>query len=510
MRLLRDRDGDGRFDESHIFADGLLWPAGIAPWKDGVFVTAPPDIWYLKDTDHDGKADVREKVFSGFGIQNQQAMVNNLTWGLDHMIYGAAAGNGGTIRPASAPRLRVSRSSTTTFGSARSPGPSSRSADQTSSAIPSTTGATDSSAMSLILFRTRCCRCASWHETRCWPCRRSCKTSPAGRCRFSGSARSSAATDPLEPPDRAWHSICRIGRRRHHVVDAGAGVTIYRGGAYPAEFYGNAFIGDAQNNLVHRRILVPDGPTFKAIRGPREQANEFVRSSDNWFRPVNFVNAPDGTLYVLDMSREVIEAIHIPLDVVKHLNLKRGRDQGRIYRIAPAGFRFSPAPRLSQASTAQLVDALRRKGGWYRDTAHRLIHERQDPAAIEQLRKLLNPREAPLAQSRVNALWSLEGLKALENADIQLGLNDLVPQVRAQAVRLAASRLRGSPSLLEKVLALADDPDPGVRFQTALALGESDQPKVAPALLRIAPATPRTGGCSPRCCALRRRRPKEC
>ena len=128
----------------------------------------------------------------------------------------------------------------------------------------------------------------------------------------------------------------------HHVVDAGAGVTIYRGSAYPAEFYGNAFIGDAQNNLVHRRILVPDGPTFKAIRGPREQANEFVRSSDNWFRPVNFVNAPDGTLYVLDMSREVIEAIHIPLDVVKHLNLKRGRDQGRIYRIAPPGFRFSP------------------------------------------------------------------------------------------------------------------------------------------------------------------------
>ena len=61
VRLLRDRDGDGRFEESHVFADGLLWAAGIAPWKDGVFVTAPPDIWYLKDTDGDGKADVREK-----------------------------------------------------------------------------------------------------------------------------------------------------------------------------------------------------------------------------------------------------------------------------------------------------------------------------------------------------------------------------------------------------------------------------------------------------------------
>src|SRR5262249_5242296 len=161
--------------------------------------------------------------------------------------------------------------------------------------------------------------------------------------------------------------------------------------------------GDAQNNLVHRRILVSDGPTFKALRGAREEATEFVRSADNWFRPVNFVNAPDGTLYVLDMSREVIEAIHIPLDVVKHLNLKRGREQGRIYRIAPPSFKYAPPPRLSQASTAELVAQLERPDGWYRDTAHRLIYERQDRAAIEPLRKMLGAQGAPLPPSRVNA-----------------------------------------------------------------------------------------------------------
>ena len=89
--VMGDRDGDGRFDESHLFAQGLLWAAGIAPWKGGVFVTAPPDIWYLKDTDGDGTADVRQLIYTGFGIQNQQAMANNLVWGLDHFIYGAAA-----------------------------------------------------------------------------------------------------------------------------------------------------------------------------------------------------------------------------------------------------------------------------------------------------------------------------------------------------------------------------------------------------------------------------------
>lgn len=95
----------------------------------------------------------------------------------------------------------------------------------------------------------------------------------------------------------------------HHVVDAGTGVTVYRGSAYPAEFYGNVFIGDAQNNLVYRRILVPDGPTFQSVRSPHEQSTEFIRSSDNWFRPVNFVNAPDGTLYVDAANRWIRAAV---------------------------------------------------------------------------------------------------------------------------------------------------------------------------------------------------------
>ena len=246
------------------------------------------------------------------------------------------------------------------------------------------------------------------------------------------------------------------------------------------------FVGDAQNNLIHRRILLPDGPTFRAVRGPREQMSEFIRSSDNWFRPVNFINAPDGTLYVLDMSRAVIEAIHIPLDVVKHLDLKQGRDQGRIYRIAPPGFHFTPPPRLSQAKTAELVAALVRPDAWDRDTAHRLIYERQDTSAIEPLRKLIHAARAPLPQSRVNALWSLEGLSALRIEDITIALSDTVPQVRAQAVQLAARRLNGSPTLLGKVVNLSDDADSRVRFQTALALGESNDTRVGDSLLSIA------------------------
>ena len=98
VRLLRDTDGDGRFDQSDVFADGLLW-AGRHRAVEGRRVRHRA-ARHLVPQGHRRRrrADVRRKVYTGFGTQNQQAMVNNLTWGLDHWIYGAASGNGGTIR----------------------------------------------------------------------------------------------------------------------------------------------------------------------------------------------------------------------------------------------------------------------------------------------------------------------------------------------------------------------------------------------------------------------------
>ena len=100
VRVLQDTDGDGKFDKSWIFAEQLSWPSGILCWKGGVFVTATPDIWYLKDTDGDHKADVRKKVFTGFRKYNVQAVMNNPIWGLDNKIYVAGSSNGGRVTSA--------------------------------------------------------------------------------------------------------------------------------------------------------------------------------------------------------------------------------------------------------------------------------------------------------------------------------------------------------------------------------------------------------------------------
>lgn len=483
VRLLRDTDGDGQFDESHVFADQLLWAGGAAPWRGGVYVAAPPDIWYMRDTDGDHVADERKRVYTGFGIGNQQGMLNNLQFGFDFRIYGSTSVNGGAITTVDDPGAGVVTVDGQDFRF-----------DPVSGQFESITGT--------VQFGT------SFDD---WGNRFLCSESQPlqhavlpqeylERNPYLAAPRGvqNIAPGPVPifriSPIERWRHI-RSSRRiasgsrlpttagaSHHVVDAAAGVTVYRGGAYPADFYGNVFIGDGQNNLVHRRRLVPSGVTFTSERVDHE--TEFCRSPDIWFRPVNFINAPDGTLYVLDMSREVLEAIHIPLDVVKHLDLTSGRDRGRIYRMAPAGFRSPAPPQLGSATTPELVAALESPHGWWRDTAHRLLYERQDAAATEPLKALVHESGRP--QTRLLALWQLKGLGALQAAELNAGLHDESAPVREHAVRLSEPWLDENPELLERVTALADDADARVRLQVAFSLGESSTPEAASKLAELA------------------------
>ena len=132
------------------------------------------------------------------------------------------------------------------------------------------------------------------------------------------------------------------------------GVTVYRGDAFPAEYQGNALVGEVANNLVYRAKLEPKGLGWSAERAEKDR--EFLASRDVWFRPVQFANAPDGTLYVIDMYRELIEgAAFLPPQVLKHVDVTGGIDRGRIYRIVPDGFKQPKRPNLANATTSELV-----------------------------------------------------------------------------------------------------------------------------------------------------------
>lgn len=476
VRILEDSDGDGRFDKSTVFADQLSWPTGIACWRGGVYVTATPDIWYFKDTDGDRRADVRRKVFTGFRKFNVQAVINNLQWGLDHRIYGAGSSNGGQVRLGEQPDAPPIAMGANDFA-----------IDPTTDRFELLSGGARFGNTFDDWGNRFLCNIRNPLQHVVLPRHYLLRNPLLAVSAAISDVAESGDTVPvysISPPE-PW----RVARAKRWVVESGraypksetvakgfftstSGVTIYRGAAYPPEYHGTMFVGEVASNLIHHQVLRPAGVTFASRRSHESQ--EFVASTDIWFRPVNFVNAPDGTLHVLDMYRETIEhPWSIPDDIKAGLDLESGRDRGRIYRLAPGkyadGFQPPRQPALGSATIQQLVAELENPNSWWRETSQRLIYERQNQEAVAPLRALLTTSARPLA--RLHALWSLSGLGSLADADLLMALGDAVPGVREHAVRLSESRLANSPSLRQRVLALASDEAIRVRFQVAFSLG---------------------------------------
>ncbi len=489
VRRLEDRDGDGVFETSTIFVDGLSWPTGVVPYDGGVFIAVAPDILYAKDTNGDGKADVKKVMFRGFGTQNVQALVNGLLWGTDGWIYGASGGNGGDIQNMTHPdRKPVSvrgrdfrfKPDGSAFEAISGGGQFGHTFDNWGHRFV----CNNSNHIRQIVLPSR------YLERN----RALAAPSPVVDIPVEGGAGPVYRISPAEP----W----RIVRTRQRAADpdfvkrapktelvatgfftSATGVTIYRGTAFPEEYRGNAFIGDVGGNLVHRKLVEKDGPIFKAVRA--DEKVEFLASTDNWFRPVNFANTPDGTLLILDMYRETIEhPFSIPEPIKMHLDLTSGHDRGRLYHLVPDGFQRRSKPALSNASTAELVSLLADRDAWWRETAQRLLIERNDPAATALLRELARSR--PNALGRVHALWTLDALGTLTFEDVAPALTDSDANVREQAARLVEPFARTNQEQAKPLLALAGDPDAMVRFQAAFSIGEVPGPKAVEALASLA------------------------
>src|SRR5258706_4854108 len=441
IRLLEDTDGDGIFDKSTVYADNLAWPTAVFCYDGGIFVGATPDILYLKDTKGNGKADVREVVFTGFaeGVKriNVQAMLNTFIWGLDNRIHGATSGNGGTIKSLKHPEAKplelhgrdfVIDPRTMTMTSEAGGGQHGLSFDDFGRRF----ACNNSDHIRLYMYEDR------------YAARNPNYAMPAGLVSIAvdGPAAEVYRISP-EEPWRVIRTKWRVaglvsgpiegGGRSAGYFTRATGTTIYRGNAFPPEFLDNAFLGDAGGNLVHRKILVPDGVGLKAQRPPDEQTVEFIASKDTWFRPVQFANAPDGALYVIDMYREVIEhPWSLPDNIKKYLDLNSGNNRGRIYRVVPDGFKQPPLRRLDKASVGELVATLQNPNGWHRDTAARLLYERQPKGAAPMLAKLIEVAKAPV--TRMHALYALDGLGALKEAQVLAGMNDSDATVREHAL----------------------------------------------------------------------------
>jgi putative membrane-bound dehydrogenase-like protein len=482
IRLLEDTDGDGVFDKSSIYAENLPWPTGVFCFGGGILVIATPDIFFLKDTKGDGKADVRERLFTGFaeGVQrvNVQELPNSLIWGLDNRIHGATSGEGGLVRSLRHPDSKPLDLRGRDF--AIDP----RSMTMTAEAGGGQHGLSfddfgrrftcnNSDHIRLFMYEEHYAARNPFYDM----------PPPLASIATDGPAAEVYRVS-LEEPWRVIRTRWRVAGVMNGPVEGGGrssgyftgatGITIYRGNAFPEEYRGDAFVGECAFNLVHRKKLRPDGAGLKAERPPEEQNVEFLASTDNWFRPVQFANGPDGTLYVIDMYREIVEhPWSLPDSIKTFLDLNSGSTRGRIYRVVPDGFKQPKLPGLDQASTAELVAFLENRNGWHRDTAARLLYERQDKSAVPVLVSLLNNSASPLA--RIHALYALAGLESLTEQQVLTSLSDPNPRVREHAVRMSEQFFaKGIPSegLWLKLKGLVNDPDINVRYQLAFTLGE--------------------------------------
>ncbi len=480
VKVLRDADHDGRYDQATLFLDDIPFPTGILVWGRGVWICSAPNILWAEDTDGDGRADRVEKVFTGFGTDNYQGRVNGLSLGLDNWIHGSGGLLGGVVQ--ALPNSILPRPPL-------APGVNLRNRDFRFSPA---TGVFEAAIGLSQQGRVR----DDWGEWFGCDNSRLVLHYPISEVyvrRNPHVAIPNTVRHLTSGPEanRLFPTSRLLERFNDHdyanrATSAG-GIGIYRDRLLGEPYYGNAFICEAVHNLVHREILEP-GPPFRSRRPTEEQDKEFLSSTDNWFRPVQARTGPDGALYIVDMYRFLIEHPRwIPADRLSRIDVRAGAAMGRIYRLRPKGKPLREVKDLTALKPEELAASLDTPNGTERDRLQvELLTRREARDALPVLEQLA--RTAALAEVRIQALAVIDGLAGTPEDLVTVALADPEPGVRCQALRLSERFLAQPPAdgLLRAVTALTNDTSLRVLRQLALTLGETDAREAAQALRLLA------------------------
>jgi putative membrane-bound dehydrogenase-like protein len=487
IRLLENQDADGRVRRSTVFADHLPPCYGLVPARDGIIALCAPDIYFLADRDGDGKAEVREKLFTGFGVGELWTRISNPRWGIDNWIYAASgAASAGTITgPNLAGPVRLGN---TGF---RFKADGSR--------LEPVSGGTSGYGLALDDWGERFLCTNQQHALYVAPLphhalARNPYTPAVDPVVNISSYGHPAQVFPTSQPDPwrlrrgkepAWVKFYGPAETSAGLFTSACAPLVYQAELLGKEYQGNHFSCEPAQNLIHRCRLEPKDAGLVARRA--DQGKEFLSSTDQWFRPVNLAVGPEGGLYVVDMYREIIEdysAIPRYLQQEYVESLVAGKDRGRVWRIVARANAVPRGPSLATASPEELVAELSGPNAWRRLTAQRLLVHRADKSVIAALTK--QAQQGPRPQGRLHALYTLDGLGALDPKLAVAALDDPHYAVRWHGLKLAERSLATEPALLARVQRLADDSNGKVRLQVAFALGEARGANVLPTLARLA------------------------
>lgn len=453
VSVLEDTNGDGKMDKKTIFMDGLVQPRALKVLDHGVLIGEPPNLWLARDTNGDLRSDTKELVVNTYGtdLANVEHNANSLTWALDNWMY--TSEHNGYLRLKNGkfdyqPTLARGQWGATQDDAGRIY----RNTNEQALFVDLLPARYFMRNPSLLRTRGSYESLQSPEINIVWPVR---PTRGVNRGYQDG---------VLRPDGRLtrFTSVCSP--------------TVYRGDRLPAELYGNVFLAEPAANLVSRLIVSDDGTTLKSKKA--YEGAEFLASTDERFRPVYLSNAPDGTLYIVDAYHGIIQHKGFITEYLRDQILSRKLDQpsghGRIYRVVHDATKRDVAPALSKATSAKLVDVLAHPNGWWRDTAQRLLVERGDRSVVNALKD--RAERAADWRTRLHALWTLDGLDAIEPSTVTRALDDPSRDVRVSALRLAERWLgEGGSPIQAAVLKKLEDPDWAVRHQLAATIGALPQ-----------------------------------
>ncbi len=442
--ILEDTDRDGRMDRRTVFLDGIEWARGVQPSRDGAFVLALPRLLFARDTDGDGKADASATIVDGLPVAaNPWIAQADIVRTLDNWLNGSRFTR--RIRAASGPwQLAPQVSRRGQWGLSQ---------DNFGRLFYSSNG--DHLIADLVpghyFTRNPHFPASSWIDVR------------------------------LTTDQRTWpHAITPGVNRRGQLTEDGrlreftanTGPVVYRGDQFGPEYAGNVFLGEAAGRFVRRSVLRETDSGITAANAYAER--EFIFSHDERFRPVAAANGPDGTLYLVDLHRGILEGYLFHTSFLRGQFLARKLYEpfnglGRIYRVVRTDRPRGRAPEVPLDRPAAWVSLLSHPNGFWRDTAQRLLVERSDLSVVAPLRDMALHHANELA--RIHALWTLEGLGAV-TADLAApATEDASPRVREAALRIAEPLL-GDARVAGAVLARTGDPSAAVRRQLLFTLGE--------------------------------------
>jgi mono/diheme cytochrome c family protein/glucose/arabinose dehydrogenase len=440
-----DKDNDGIYETSVIFLDSLVFPRFVVPFGKNTILSMESNednVYKYTDTNNDGKADKKELFASGLGRSgNVEHQTSFLTWTMDNWMYSTY--NSRRIRWT--PDGVIQEPTGNPYGQ---------------------WGVTQDNYGQV------------WFQDGAGGVPQNFNL-PIVYGNFS--IKGQYQDGFREPFSLVKLADFQPGMREAkpdgslNNVTGSAGNDVFRGDRLPKEIQNKYFYGEPVGRIV-RQVNTEKSEGLSFIQNPyREAQSEFIQSTDPLFRPVDIATAPDGTMYIVDMYRGIIQQGNWTQEG-SYLRTKIQQYQmddivgnGRIWRLTYEGMeRNKEKPRMYEETSAELVRHLSHPNGWWRDQAQQLIILNQDKSVVKDLEKLVHTSTNELA--RIHALWTLEGLNSLKVDLVKKLMKDPNPKIRIQALRASETLYKyGEKSLAAEYRTMVKDADVDVAFQALLS-----------------------------------------